>query len=154
MITKEDFVGYDLAVKLKQKGFKDLCFAYYTNTNDLYFNYSHKAGAKYSDCYLSHNLMPKDSVSGKFVDAPTISKVLNWLIEEKKFYVVPLICSDWSENADGIICEEWLFWSYQVININDGRIVYNEMNKIDNGNFENYEQAALAGIEYVLDNLI
>lgn len=87
MIMNEDFVTYDLAVKLKEKGFKDLCLAFYTNNNDLYFNYSHKAGAKYSDCYLSHNLMPKDSVSGKFVDAPTISQVLKWLRKKMEIFV-------------------------------------------------------------------
>lgn len=135
---KEDFVGYDLAVKLKEKGFKDLCFAYYTNTNDLYFNYSHKAGAKYSDCYLSHNLMPKDSVSGKFFDAPTISQVLKWMREEKKIFILIDIRKD-------------LSWFYEIWGI---EISLHPLGCVPYQKKQSYEQAALAGIEYVLDNLI
>lgn len=125
---KEDFVTYGIAVKLGKKGFNI----------DTDFCYNQDGGIVRVGTY----------------PAPQIHQVLKWLREEKKLYIVPLICSDWSEDADGIICEEWLFWSYRVFNINDGRIVYDELNKIDNGNFENYEQASLAGIEYVIDNLI
>ena len=129
--------NFEIAKKLKEKGFKDLCFSYYTNTNDLYFNYSHKAGAKYSDCYFSHNLMPKDSVSGKFVDAPTISQVLKWLREEKHLHIhIEYIFSEdtlW-------ICEVQILGSYERF--------------YPDGDFNSYEEAAIAGIKYVLDNLI
>ena len=141
---KEDFVGYNLAVKLKKKGFKDLCFAYYTNTNDLYFNYSHKAGAKYSDCYLSHNLMPKDSVSGKFVDAPTISQVLKWLREEKSLHIEIV------SSAYGYI--------YIISDTPDkggtDRVNIPYKGKNDGGAWDDYNECVLDAIEYVLDNLI
>lgn len=138
MIMNEDFVSYEIAKKLKEKGFREKCKKHcYPNSQDWFTS-----------------SMPECDNFSNYLDIPTISQVLKWLREEKKFYVVPLICSDWSEDADGIICEEWLFWSYRVINVNDGRIVYDELDKIDNGNFEDYERAALAGIKYVLDNLI
>lgn len=134
-IIMEDFVTYEIAVKLKEKGFKDLCFAYYTNTNDLYFNYSHKAGAKYSDCYLSHNLMPKESVSGKFVDAPTISQVLKWLRGKKKIHIIIPASFD-----------EGYWWKVRDFN--------REISEYSDNEFDSYEEAALEGIEYVIDNLI
>lgn len=132
----EDFVTYELAVKLKEKGFRELCLAYYTNDDTLYYNYSHKAGASYTDCYLSHNLMPKDSVSGKFVDAPTISQALKWLREEKKIHIV----TDFDSN---------MCWYFQIA-------LYGTTNyeRESEHQYNSYEQAALAGIEYVLDNLI
>lgn len=133
-----DFVSFEIAKKLKEKGFKEQCLAYYTNTNDLYFNYSHKAGAKYSDCYLSHNLMPKDSVSGKFFDAPTISQVLKWLRKEKKVHI-------------GFGYSPRKKWRYVVMYMDDR--FYNKPTLAVDG-FLNIEQAALVGIEYVIDNLI
>ena len=138
----EDFVDFSLAKKLKEKGFPQRVFGAYEMCGAAYFN----DGRFYRDGCICN--------TDKAYTAPTISQVLKWMREEKKFYVVPLIYSDWSEDEDGIICEEWLFWSYRVININDGSIVYDELGKIDNGNFENYEQSALAGIEYVIKNLI
>ena len=132
-----DFVSFEIAKKLKEKGFKEICLAYYTNDNTLYYNFSHKAGACCIDCLLSHNLMPKDSVSGKFVDAPTISQVLKWLREEKKIHISIDI---WGRT-----------WGYDILNLPSGSSLhwtaYEE-------NINNYEQAALAGIEYVLENLI
>ena len=136
---EEDFVTYEIAVKLKEKGFKDLCLAYYTNTNDLYFNYSHKAGAKYSDCYLSHNLMPKDSVSGKFVDAPTISQVLKWL-RKKKLHI-----ELWT------VGKKPIKWCHTITTLNH----VGEKQGWSSGTREDsYEAAAIAGIHYVIDNLI
>lgn len=132
-----DFVTFGIAKKLKEKGFIELCLAYYTNDDTLYYNYSHKPGACYKDCYLSHNLMPKDSVSGKFADAPTISQVLKWLREEKKIYLELVIVVDGKYMCD----------IYKI----DARPIEclgsTEYSKT-------YEAAALAGIEYMLDNLI
>lgn len=133
------FVDFELAKKLKEKGFKEQCLAYYTNSNDLYFNYSHKAGAKYSDCYLSHNLMPKDSVSGKFFDAPTISQVLKWLRKYKEIYCLPYF----EQGID--------MWLYSICRPNAG-CEFPEF--ISESIYNDYEEAALAGIDYALDNLV
>lgn len=135
----EDYVPYKLAVKLKEKGYPQRCCGKYDMIGACYF----KDGRFYEDGCIA-------PVEDCFT-APRIDQVLKWLRKEKNFYVVPLICSD----ADGIICEEWLFWSYRVININDGRIVYDELDKNwIHRTFEGYEQAALAGIEYTLYNLV
>lgn len=69
------------------------------------------------------------------IDAPTISQVLKWLREEKGIHV----CIALGEFSD---------WMYDV-----SRIDGNMFCKAED-DFESYEQAALAGIEYVLDNLI
>lgn len=142
----EDFVPFELAVKLKEKGFKELCFAFYTNDDRLWFNHSHKAGATCSDCCISHNLMPKDSVSGKFIDAPTISQVLKWLREEHHIhlefvgaaYGYNLIISDTPDKGGTD--------RYYTHAKDDG--------PNDGGAWDNYEDCAMYGIEYTLDNLI
>lgn len=138
----EDFVPFLLAKKLKEKGFRELCLAYYTNDDTLYYNYSHKAGASYIDCYLSHNLMPKDSVSGKFVDAPTISQVLDWLRKEKKIS----ICID-------LLKSGYCYDIQKNVVINNAEFDFDVV-ALMTGCYETYELAAIAGIEYVIDNLI
>lgn len=70
--------------------------------------------------------------------APTISQVLKWFREEKKVEIVASF--DYEDKT----------WGYQVGDMTlteDSILAYR-------WNFPTYEQAALAGIEYVLDNLI
>ena len=150
----ENFVTFELAVKLKEKGFKELCLAYYTNNDDLQFNYSHKSGAKYSDCYSSHNLMPKGSVSGKFVDAPTISQVLKWLREEKKMHIEPSILIDCDFDEDGKTTNEYIYWSFSIMSTETGYMIYFENERINDRRFDTYEEAVINGIEYVLNNIL
>lgn len=159
----EDYVSFDLAKKLKEKGFKELCLAYYTNDDTLYYNYSHKAGVCYKDCYLSHNLMPKDSVSGKFVDAPTISQILKWLRKAKNIDVeihaeagmlgnkvyVPFISTYTEftlETSPDVV-------RYRQKKFNPTRCLPHEIVPA-HVYFKEWKEAAIAGIEYVLDNLV
>lgn len=70
---------------------------------------------------------------------PTISQVLKWLREEKKIICLPHIEP---------IEEKWLFYVVKLPQASDfpehlSSVIYNT-----------YEEATLAGIEYVLDNLI
>ena len=137
----EDLVNFELAKKLKENGFRELCLAYYTNDDTLYYNYSHKYGACYRDCYLSHNLMPKDSVSGKFIDAPTISQVLKWLREGKELHTEIYMYNN---------CYLWEIYNTEIYDADFTQ----KSEKYSEIEYGTYEQAALAGIEYVLDNLI
>lgn len=136
----EDFIPFELAVKLKEKGFNELCLAYYTNDDTLYYNYSHKSGACYKDCYLSHNLMPKDSVSGKFVDAPTISQVLKWLREKYSIHI----------STKPYPCEDGIMWMYEIRKFS----IYKSVVVANKTGFIKEEEAAVAGTESVLDILI
>ena len=130
----EDFVTFEIAKKLKEKGFIELCLACYID-DTLYYNYSNKNRVCYKDCYLSHNLMPECSVSDKFVDAPTISQVLEWLRKEKKMHII--IPASF---------EDGYWWEVRDFN--------REISEYSYAEYTSYEEASLAGIEYVLNNLI
>ena len=103
----EDFVSYEIAKKLKEKGFE---WCKVTTYN------------------------PKTKVRNNHIE-PTISQVLKWLREEKKLHIV----IDYNNPS---------LWSYVLYRFGEGY-----MNKIGE-DFNSYEQAVLAGIEYILDNLI
>jgi hypothetical protein len=72
------------------------------------------------------------------ISAPDIHQVLKWLRNEKKIFI----------NVD---VRTNLEWYYEVWNINEklsvlGNVPFNKS--------ESYEEAAIAGVEYVIDNLI
>ena len=130
----EDFVNFELAKKLKEKGFsleKTEIYGKFDNDGlfhpQLYFNY-----IETMDC---------DEII-----APTISQVLKWLRKEKKISIeVSIHCS--------------LKWMCGIYEFSDGIADFTQYdnNGIDDTVYilyESYEQAVLSGIEYSLDNLI
>lgn len=102
----EDFVPFELAKKLKEKGF----------------------------IYNKNNLLDRLCMENQ-INHPPISQVLKWLREEKGIH----ICISLGAYSD---------WEYEV-----GKIDGSEFCDAGGG-YYSYEQAALVGIEYVLDNLI
>ena len=123
----EDFVTYELAVKLKKKGFDKDTAHYYNDEGQICVS-------------LVDEEYP--------YPCPTISQVLKWLREEKKIFIEIRLCHDgffaqtntnvyWGKDfAD----EEELFYTSLPCQRIYGNITP--------------EQAALSGIEYCLDNLI
>lgn len=125
----KDFITYELAVKLKEKGFNEPCFGYYhTNKGDESFELCGNGDADFLNSMNFHRIA-----------APTISQVLKWLREEKKIYCLPHF-------EQGI--DMWLFY----IERPQAGCEYAEC--ISESIYDTYEQAALAGIEHCLDNLI
>ena len=139
-----DFVTFEIAKRLKEKGFDEECLAYYTSEYTLYNNkvvlcddkYLNVSEIDYEDCLYSYNTQ-KDKSLSTIVDAPRVSQVLKWLREEKNIH----ICIGYSDNINAM-------WDYEVTLL-DGALYQNS----DFG-YKSYEEAVLAGIEYVLDNLI
>jgi hypothetical protein len=125
----EDFVSFEIANKLKEKGFPQVKIGTLAMYNE--------EGEWYS---LARNL---DEFEYLFEDfdyhdcvCPTISQVLKWLREEKRLHIeIRLFCVGYGFDIIRISDRKKLAWS---------------------GTTEraSYEQAALAGIEYILDNLI
>lgn len=124
MIIIEDFAPFELAVKLKEKGFDCSCIGHYVN-NQL---------------YIAHYLNAFHSDKDESLDAPTISQVLKWLRDKFFLHI----------SQKPYPCEDGLMWMYEIRKFNKN-IVFVIANKTG---FVEEEQAAIAGIEYVLDNLI
>lgn len=143
----EDFVTFEMAKKLREKGFREECLIHYGNTGGFYPNiidtYDRlNQELDYTDflnCFNAGN-------SIGLIDAPTISQVLKWLRKEKKISIeAAMHCSlKWVCNiysfSDGITdCTQ-----YNNDGVHDSIFIL----------YDTYEQAALAGIDYVLDELI
>lgn len=122
----EDFVPFEIANKLKEKGFRKPCILYYN---------SDKVRTWFNEPDIAKNFVPT-TLGNDDVLAPAISQVLKWLREEKKLFI------EISCNYTDYFPTVRLLDSRQTDYIR-GDVVYST-----------YEQAALAGIEYSLDNLI
>lgn len=138
----KEFVPFEISKKLKEKGFKEKCLAYYTKDSNFYYNTSY--GQDVENAFKSFNSRP-NHLCGKRIDAPTISQVLKWLREEKEIDIdiYPI-----DANTVFMGGEKYILSIY----INRKRYY-----KIHHDNIDKYvqwEEAALAGIEYVLNNLI
>ena len=127
-----DFVTFEIAKKLKEKGFPQHWSDQHYILENEYEDDFFEAGAKYP-VEVIYDYIPT-------IAAPTISQVLKWLREEKEVDLViePIFCYDKNIHRE-----------YGV------RVFAPSLNKpVHCGYFNMWEQAAIAGIEYVLDNLI
>jgi len=140
---KEDFVGYDIAVKLKEKGFPQLK----KNTLAMY----NEDGEWFS---LARNLDTFEYLFDDFDDrdcvCPSIHQVLKWLRNTRKLFISPCVITDYQDDFH----RDTTYWSFIVVNIESGDSIYREYERVTEKRYETYEEAALAGIEYVINNLI
>jgi hypothetical protein len=120
-----DFVDFNLAKRLKDLGFNEPFFFFYREDDE-------------DKCVhivnISKPIIYCDKIDDEVIIAPTISQVLKWLREDKQIHV-------------GIIFtgKDYTTWIQPLNNI-DTQITIHDC---DNNN-----EAAIAGIEYVLNNLI
>jgi hypothetical protein len=122
-----EFVNFKIAKKLKEKGFT-------LSKNEIIAKFN-SDGVWHSQLYCNYY----ETMDNEEVISPTISQVLKWLRVEKNIICLPHIDP---------IEEKWFFYVTILPQASDfpeymSSIIYN-----------NYEDAALAGVEYVLDNLI
>ena len=157
----EDFVTFEIAKKLKEKGFNKKCLFAYNDeqiinpkvveeygylTDDGYYELTEDGGGKlkFDNVYIYEQqiiLRDKIIIERNFIDAPTISQVLKWLREEKELHI-----------------EIYMYHNCYLFEIYNTKIYdadfTQKSEKYSEIEYENYEESALAGIIYVLDNLI
>jgi hypothetical protein len=132
-----DFVDFNLSKKLKEKGFTcQYPIAMYNELGSfhaLYTSADHNPNIK--SVFGNREYYDYDDFDDKDCVCPIISQVLKWLREEKKIYVsVEVEHEDWFE--------------YKIVQlIKNTRYTSSHV-------YETYDDAMLAGIEYVLNNLI
>lgn len=143
-----EIVSFEIAKKLKEKGFKEKCLTYYDVEDNvgLLFNMQYYSDytcpCQYTDLLHSHNTdatvaQPDDSEY--CVDAPTIPQVLKWLRKEKNIFVVTFIADD----SDIPLTYE-IYMGTECLLTHHGEYF----------TLQEWDKCNLGGIEYVIDNLI
>ena len=130
----KDFVNYELAVKLKEKGFS-------LNKEDVEligcrFIFFDKCTIKRISTIGAY----EKGYFGENINCPTISQVLKWLREEHSIHV----------STKPYPCENGAMWLYEIRQFNK----YISVVAVNKTGSTREEESSLAGIEYVIDNLI
>ena len=143
MVT-EDYVSFETAKLLKEKGFSEATTGLYDCGNGrmsfmVDINWNDK-----NDC--------------PFISAPTLQMVMKWLRKLHGLHVYVFVGIDESYDADGVMIDgvmvnKWNFWTYRITTIN-GEIVYDAYDQFDVVEHQTYEEAVESAILFCLNNLI
>lgn len=115
----EEFVPFELAKKLQEKGFDWQTFDWYDHLGN------------FNKGFIPRTL--RGCPMHREYYAPTIGLAMKWLREEKKLHIG--ISPQWQYTVYDMRCSPWI-------------------GRSDMQNYDDYTKAAIAGIEYCLDNLI
>lgn len=128
MITEnyDDYVSYEVAKLLREKGFDEPCWCWYEDEDSLIHS-NDDYGYQYNSDHISYEFE---------YSAPTLYVAMKWLREEKLIYIE--ICR--SINT--------FLYGARIVEDESGRF-----NKIANS-LDTYEEACEAAIKYCLENLI
>ena len=137
-MINEDYVSFEIARQLKEKGFNEQCFTYYDNTNDSINRFD--KGYHFNNTSYPWGVPYNINNAKKYVCAPTLQMAMKWLREAHNIFIQ--ITVDFSDGA---------YPMYDVCVIDLAKctsIVINGYNRYS------YEEAIKAGIKYCLENLI
>lgn len=140
-----DFVDFNLAKKLKEKGFDcQYPIAMYNEIGVFHALYtSADCNPHIKSMFGNREYYDYEDFDEHDYVAPTISQVLKWLRNEKNivFGISPMQEMD---------CD-YLGWCATIYKVDDNGYGLSWQEELY---YDTYELAALAGIEYALDNLI
>ena len=135
-MIEEDYVSFETAKLLKEKGFDDNCAALY----DLRNGKLEQRGVGY---------VFNNGQWINFITAPTLQMAMKWLRAEHNKIIIPGIRA--TDPITGIIDCYYVGIHYIPKN-NGGALCYTSPTP-ENG-YSSYEEACEAGIKYCLENLI
>ena len=133
MIT-EDYVSFETAKLLKEKGFDEECFALYNPDGVLI-----QSGIRLNNIQVGR-------VKGSY-SAPTLQMAMKWLREMPKIAYNIFIYADGGDSG-------LLEYIYEIQEIDNELMCVNGSLDTDNNRYEFYKEACEAAIRYCLENLI
>jgi len=131
-MIQEDYVSFETAKLLKEKGFDVYVRSFY-DADDM--------PAQHNEALWDWNLNKENY---RF-SAPTLQIAMKWLREEKHYYIQVML--------DGWACGDHSGY-YVVIQKTDSDFEMMLSDAVDEVFYQTYEEACEAGIKYCLENLI
>ena len=138
MIT-EDYVSFEVAKLLKEKGFKILTGTVYDNQGKL--DYQNVV------CWQENRL--------PYISAPTHHMTMKWLRENYHLHISIDIQSDYSTDADGNIVDRWTYWTWSIFSTEDGSVIYMpQLFDSEQESFDEYKDAMEHALKYCLIKIL
>ena len=131
-MIQEQYVTLDIARLLREKGFDEPCFAYYS---------------EYWDDWKTLRFWRKGrrNVPNKgYLNAPTQSLVMKWLRKNHNLFIEPSV---------GVTGDKW-WYDFDIIPVNGRDIKWNHYTEMPVVEYGSLEEAIEAAIKYCLENLI
>lgn len=145
MIT-EDYVSFELAKLLKEKGFDEEIETMITPEGKIYYVDQNSVSR------ACHTRINNSSINiySEDCSCPTLQMVMKWLREIHHYYII--ISPEYGdiEYQPGQWQEECLGWVYSIIKTEDGTSITTSKKFYG----LNYEESCKAAIKYCLDHLI
>ena len=126
---KNEFVSYEVALKLKELGFDEPCLCAYDKNEMLY--HSHKTDKLFT--ILNSNLSNQCS-------APLYQQIFRWFREKHNLYAV-------------IIPTITMYWTFKTMTVVEGIVEVAPYNHVDGNDYPTYEEAEHEGIKYLISIL-
>jgi len=135
MVT-EDYVSFETAKLLKEKGFDEYGIYFYTLKDEGREGY--KSNRKLGE--FAHNSAP--DLKERAVSCPTLAMAMKWLREEHGLFIGLVYQRECLSKTD-----KW-FWKWNISN------KHNKFAFVEFGESDSYEEACEAAIKYCLEKLI
>lgn len=133
-MIREDYVSFETAKLLTDKGFNEKCRAFYVKSEEYGIDLFHTE--------RSHNF---NDVYPPRTSAPTLQMAMKWLRKVHHYYIQVML--------DGWACGGHLGY-YVVIQKTDSDFEMMLQDAVDEVFYQTYEEACEAAIKYCLENLI
>ena len=139
---KEDYVSFECAKLLKEKGFNESCYTYYDDIDDTINRFD--KGYHFNNTSYPWGVPYDVSKAKKYIVAPTLQMAMKWLREEHNISIEISSCCKIAN------CEPVdLGWAARKIDLT--KMVGSAFLI---GRYDTYEMACEAAIKYCLENLI
>ena len=135
MVT-EDYVSFETAKLLKEKGFDEDCRYFYDYEKP-------KSGYLSNERYGERIHNSNDYEGRELAACPTLQMAMKWLIETHKLHIEPTPYP----HEDGVF-----YWAYKIAFLDSDTLAVMVVRK--KAGFDSKEKACEAAIKYCLENLI
>lgn len=133
---KEQFVTYEIALKLKELGFNDECLACYTpHLRNGIFELISKGSSNEKSAF-NERFVKANAVNG--CSAPLWQQVIDWVREKQNIYI----------NVEPITFDDEPTYVFEIINLKNGMLL-NDINSSFEDPNEAHEQAILKAIDII-----
>ena len=136
MIT-EDYVSFETAKLLKEKGFDEYGF-------NGYIKYKY---VKEFDTYLQTSEYVDYNFKKYYYPCPTLQMAMKWLREVHNIFIGISVCERYENKTD---LEPIVMFFFELLNLKEKQII----NGYSQEYVHTYEEACEAAIKYCLENLI
>lgn len=148
---KKEFAPYNMALRLKNLGFDEVCFGYYESQDkNLVINFNNlpltEEQKKRSGLYVTDNInsvLPQWAIS-----APTFSRAFKWFREKHNLYIKPDWC--WTGDTQFLKFQIWKKRDIEGV-FSKGVYIFKDNNKFKGEDEDFYYKAEIACLDKLLE---